>query len=224
LKFSEKHNTKLMTKNKKNTDVYLIRHGITDWIEQGKIAGQSDRPLSDFGLEQAELTGKAMRGVKAAHLFCSPLIRARQTAQPISRATGLEPEIIDGLMEMDFGIMEGKRNYWGKLRDKKFLLRMYLNLRRAINIFSGEKNDQFSERVRIAWQGIRAQADGRPLIVVAHAGVLRNILYFELGGHLSDMRFNLDACSISIIEISPDNPTRLVQPNGVAHLNGKIHP
>ena len=213
-----------MTKNNTTTKVYLIRHGITDWIEQGKIAGQSDRPLSAFGLEQAELTGKAMQGIEAAHLFCSPLMRARQTAAPISQVTGLEPEIIDGLMEMHFGIMEGKRNYWGKLREKKLLLKLYFNLRRVINIFSGEKSSEFTERVTKAWLGIRAQADGRPLIVVAHAGVLRNILHYELGGSLSDTHFNLDACSISIIEISPNGPSQLIQPNGVAHLNGKIRP
>jgi len=213
-----------MTKNNTTTTVYLIRHGITDWIEQGKIAGQSDRPLSAFGLEQAELTGKAMQGVEAAHLFCSPLLRARQTAAPISQATGLEPEYIDGLMETNFGIMEGKRNYWGTLRDKKFLLKMYFNMRRVINIFSGEKSGLFTQRVRKTWQDIRAQADGWPLIVVAHAGVLRNILFYELGGSLSDTRFNLDACSISIIEISPVGPSQMIQPNGVAHLNGKIHP
>ena len=213
-----------MINHNTTTTVYLIRHGITDWIEQGKIAGQSDRPLSAFGLEQADLTGRAMQGIEAAHLYCSPLLRARQTAAPISTATSLEPEIIDGLMEMHFGIMEGKRNYWGKLRDKKFLLKMYFNLRLMINIFSGEKSKHFTERVQKAWQDIRAQADGRPIIVVAHAGVLRNILHFEMGGSLTDTRFNLDACSISIIEINPDGPSQMIQPNGVAHLNGKIHP
>jgi broad specificity phosphatase PhoE len=127
-------------------------------------------------------------------------------------------------MEMHFGVMEGKRNYWGKLRDKKYLLKMYFNLRRVINIFSGEKSRHFIERVQKAWLDIRAHADGRPIIVVAHAGVLRNILYFEMGGSLTDTRFNLDACSISIIELDPNGPTRQIQANGVAHLNGKVHP
>ncbi len=197
-----------MTKNNTTTIVYLIRHGITDWIEQGKIAGQSDRPLSAFGLEQAELTGRAMQGIEAVHLFCSPLLRARQTAAPISQATGLEPEIVDGLMEMHFGVMEGKRNYWGKLRDKKFLLKMYFNLRLMINIFSGEKSNAFTERVQKAWLDIRAQADGRPIIVVAHAGVLRNILYFEMGGNLTDTRFNLTPAASSLSRSTRTAPAK----------------
>ncbi|MDK2980699.1 MAG: hypothetical protein PWQ55_1046 [Chloroflexota bacterium] len=212
-----------MTKNT-TTRVYLIRHGITDWLELGKIAGQSDRPLSAFGLEQADLTGKAMQGVKAVHLFCSPLLRARQTAAPVSLATGLEPEFMDGLMEMDFGIMEGKRNYWGLLRNRKRLLKMYFNLRNVISIFSGEKTKDFTQRVVKTWQEIRAQADGQPLIVVAHAGVLRNILFYELGGSLSDTNFSLDACSISIIDINSDGPSSQIQVNGIQHLNGKVHP
>ncbi len=213
-----------MTKHNTTTKIYLIRHGITDWIEQGRIHGQSDRPLSAFGLEQAELTGKAMQGCQAAHLYTSPLKRARQTAAPISRATGLEPEPVEDLQEMYFGIMEGKRNYWSTLRDKETLLKLYLRWRRLIGTFSGEKHSQFQKRVQKAWVTIRDQADGRPVIVVAHAGVLRVILQYEFRGSITDTRFNLDACSISIIEISPESPSQLIQINGIDHLNGKVHP
>jgi broad specificity phosphatase PhoE len=213
-----------MTKNNITTKVYLIRHGITDWIEQGYVHGKTDRPLSAFGLAQAELTGKAMQGCKAAHLYVSPLQRALQTAEPISRTTGLKIELVDDLQEMDFGIIEGTRNLWPILRDRKLLLRLYFSMRRVLELFSGETFSHFKQRVLHAWEAIRGQADGRPIIIVAHAGVLRVILQHEFKAGAYDPRYNLDACSISILEIDSGAPTRDIQINGIAHLNGKVRP
>lgn len=212
-----------MTNQNITTKVYLIRHGITDWIEQGILHGRSDRPLSAFGLEQAELTGKAMKDCQAARLFTSPLLRALQTAEPISRETGLKPEPIEDLQEMYFGILEGKRDYWPVLKDKKVLVMIYYAWRLLLATISGESQRHFRQRVLRAWAEIRSQADGQPIIVVAHSGVLRTILLHEFGGRFTDAtRFVLNACSISEIEISPQAPSRIVHINGIAHLNGKV--
>ena len=87
------------------TTYYLIRHGVTDWLEEGIAQGISDRPLSSFGLEQAQLTGQAFKDIKASRLFVSPMKRAVQTAQPISEVTGLTPEVVDGLRERGPGLV-----------------------------------------------------------------------------------------------------------------------
>jgi broad specificity phosphatase PhoE len=93
------------------TRFLLVRHGVTDWIEQELLHGISDIPLSEYGKNQAKLIAETFRGVKVDRLFSSSLSRAMQTAEEISKVTSLEIIPIEGLREMDFGWMEGKRDY-----------------------------------------------------------------------------------------------------------------
>ena len=60
--------------------VCFLRHGPTEWNEQGRIQGHTDIPLSDAGLARMQaLTPPDPFG--SARSFASPLIRARQTAE-----------------------------------------------------------------------------------------------------------------------------------------------
>ena len=63
--------------------VYLMRHGETDYNKKGLIQGTLDIPLNEFGLELAEKTkeGFEKEGLTFDYCYCSPLIRARQTAE-----------------------------------------------------------------------------------------------------------------------------------------------
>ena len=69
--------------------VYLMRHGETDYNKKGLIQGTLDIPLNEFGLELAEKTkeGFEKEGLTFDYCYCSPLIRARQTAEIILRGT-----------------------------------------------------------------------------------------------------------------------------------------
>lgn len=204
------------------TTYYLVRHGVTDWIEQGIVQGSSDRPLSSFGLEQAQLTGEALNDSKAARLFSSPMIRAMQTAQAISKTTGLAVESVEGLKEMDQGWMEGKRDHWPKFKNNFFWLGLYFLFRRLVILLSGESPASFKKHVLDAWTQIRSQAGNEPVIIVAHSGVLRTIMMHELGSSLKDTtRFFTDTCSISEIEIEPSGAARLVRLNDASHLGEK---
>jgi broad specificity phosphatase PhoE len=83
--------------------VYLARHGQTAYNLEGRFQGQQQIPLDDTGREQAaELAERA-----AAHdfraLWCSPLLRARETADTVAARIGLEPIEDARLMETDAG-------------------------------------------------------------------------------------------------------------------------
>lgn len=93
--------------------VYLIRHGITGWIEQAILHGRSARPLSALGLEQASLTAQSMHADFTGHVFAIFLSRAVQTAQAVGMAMQLFPQPLDGLQEKDFGWLEGKPDLCG---------------------------------------------------------------------------------------------------------------
>lgn len=204
------------------TTYYFIRHGVTDWIESGFIQGISDRPLSSFGLEQAKLTGMAFKNTKASRLYVSPMKRAVQTAQPVSAAIGLEPEIIEGLQEKDQGWFEGKRDMWRRLSGNKVLLAIWRPIFQLISSLTGEKYSAFQSKVLEAWKYIRSQKADRAVIVVAHSGVLKAILMHELGKDMKKTRrYFSNTCSITEINIDTQGCANLVSFNKTSHLKDK---
>lgn len=215
-----------MNKTKKTNRIIFVRHGTTDWIEKGLMHGISDRPLSSFGLDQAELTGKALKNTSATRMFVSPLLRTKQTAMAIEKTTGLKSEYLDSLIERDYGWREGKRSHWNQIRKSKFLRDANFFLQKVIALFSGEKFEDFRQRVKQGWNYIRSLAkDGEILIIVAHAGVIRTILMEEFGNEkIHSNKFFIDTCSISEIEISTNQPSKIFEINRIEHLNGKVRP
>ena len=63
--------------------IYLVRHGETDWNQAGLLQGQTDIALSAQGLEQAREAAERLKEVPFEIAFCSPLIRAKRTAETI---------------------------------------------------------------------------------------------------------------------------------------------
>jgi broad specificity phosphatase PhoE len=90
------------------THLYLVRHGATIWHAENRYAGRSDVPLDTTGFAQAERLALWASEARLAAIWCSPLTRARETAAPAGRATGLVPHADERLREIDFGKIEGK--------------------------------------------------------------------------------------------------------------------
>lgn len=90
--------------------LYIIRHGQTDWNVKHKLQGQTDIPLNDEGRRMAALAGEKCRDINFDICFCSPLIRAGETAELILKDRAV-PIIVDNrLAEMSFGRYEGVEN------------------------------------------------------------------------------------------------------------------
>ena len=93
--------------------LYLIRHGITDWNVRHKLQGRTDIPLNDAGREMAEAARKEYADVHFDSCFCSPRIRARETAEIVLRDRNIPSVPDDRLKEMSFGECEGLENSFG---------------------------------------------------------------------------------------------------------------
>ena len=84
-------------------ELYLIRHGATEWSENGRHTGTTDLSLTDLGKKQAELLKKRLENEKFAKVFCSPLKRALETC----KICGFDPMVNPDLREWNYGQYEG---------------------------------------------------------------------------------------------------------------------
>src|SRR5579872_4764624 len=91
----------------RRTVVYLVRHGQTPLNESGVLRGLADPPLDETGRRQAERLGAALGPRGLAAVFSSPLVRARQTAQPVGDQAGLEVAVDQCLLDRDYGPWTG---------------------------------------------------------------------------------------------------------------------
>ena len=83
--------------------IYLARHGETAWSKSGQHTGRTDIPLTPKGEADAARIGARLAGISFAHVFSSPLQRARRTAELAGFTPVPEPE----LLEWNYGECEG---------------------------------------------------------------------------------------------------------------------
>lgn len=88
-------------------NIYLMRHGETDWNVQHRMQGHSDIPLNRRGRMQAQKAARGMLALPIDRILTSPLSRAKQTAQTVAAGRGVPVLIEERLIEMGFGAMEG---------------------------------------------------------------------------------------------------------------------
>ena len=90
--------------------LYIMRHGRTDWNDLHKMQGRTDIPLNDCGREMAEQAREEYKDVNFDICYCSPLSRARETAEILLKGRDIPIIYDDRLLEMSFGIYEGTAN------------------------------------------------------------------------------------------------------------------
>lgn len=182
----------------------LIRHGSTEWSRSGQHTGRTDLPLLPEGEQDAYAVGRALAGRSFALALCSPLMRARRTAE----LAGLTPDPSDDLMEWDYGGYEG-------LTTRKI---------RALaepdwTVFAhgvipgetpGESLDEVAHRCRRVLARIEPDLAAGDVLVVAHGHLLRVLAscYLELPP-VSGAALLLDAGAISVLEV--ENGVRAIR-------------
>jgi probable phosphoglycerate mutase len=90
--------------------LYIMRHGKTDWNAKHKIQGRTDIPLNEEGRRTAEQAAKEYADISLDTCYCSPLIRAKETAEIVLKERNIPIIPDERLMEMGFGIYEGLEN------------------------------------------------------------------------------------------------------------------
>lgn len=162
------------------TTIIFARHGQTIWHEGHRYAGVSDIPLTESGYAAADALGAWAKTAHLDAIYASPLQRAVRTAEPAAALTGLDVVIDDDLIEVDFGLGEGKTIpelrpvYPRSVAEFEFA-----PAERPLP--DGEPGRHSIERYHASIARIRAaQPDGR-VLVVSHGTAIRLITCDLLG-------------------------------------------
>jgi broad specificity phosphatase PhoE len=151
--------------------ILLARHGETTWNKDRRFQGQVDVPLNDTGREQARALAEVAQAEGVAALYSSPLSRARETAEIVGAALGLEPRPDDRLKEVDVG--DWAERYKADIqRDEPGAWAAFRAAGEDFRFPGGESLREQQERVVAALVDITQRRD-LPALVVCHRGVVR---------------------------------------------------
>jgi probable phosphoglycerate mutase len=142
----------------------LVRHGETDWNAKGRLQGQTDRPLTRYGREQARQLAEELTLEQLDALYASDLARARQTAEIVGDRLGLPTMLDPDLREKDWGTWEG-----------------LTAVERDRIEFVGESTEEHQERVLRALRRIAERHPAGRVLVVTHGGSVRRVQTVTLG-------------------------------------------
>jgi len=180
--------------------IVLVRHGETEWSQNGQHTGLTDIPLTTTGREQAGLVGPTLAGWTFSHRFSSPLQRARETAE-ISNVAHDPGAIIldDDLLEWNYGKYEGRTNAaivadepgWSKWNG---------------DLEEGESAGDVGVRADRAIERIDTASDDGPVIVFAHGHFLAIFIARWLGMPATEgRRFVLETATVSVLSRKRDD-------------------
>lgn len=161
--------------------LFLVRHGATAANAEGRYVGWEEHPLSAEGLAQAEAAARYLSRFRLTGMRTSDLMRCRQTAERIGRATGLTPAPDPRLRELNFGRFSGL-TYEEIARQWPEELAAWLADPEHAPPPGGESLASLRSRALAALP----RQDGA--VVVTHGGVIRTVLAHLTGRGLWDWR------------------------------------
>lgn len=198
----------------------LVRHGQTAWNLEGRAQGHTDVPLDDAGRAQAEAVAPYLAAMAPTALWSSDLARARQTAEYVATATGLEVRTDARLREFDAGARAGLTlpEFEERFPDAHAAWRAG---HVTGHVEGAETTRQVVARAVPALREIWASTEsGGTSVVIGHGACLRVSLLAFLGwpeSLLGTLR-GLDNCGWAVVEADPHGRgPRLASYNETAH-------
>ena len=182
----------------------ITRHGQTEQNKARVLQGQIPGELSELGKEQARKVAERLKEEQIDHIFISPLARAKDTAEEISKYHRDKPfELRDELKELHMGKFQGKPAPEGLMEDRW--------IKGYFSKSGGEEYSDLVERAKIFLNDIIPKFKGKNVLVVAHNGINQALVTVLLG---KDWRYiremgGLKNTSVTIFEFDEEgNPIR----------------
>jgi broad specificity phosphatase PhoE len=167
------------------TTILLARHGETDWNREDRFQGHADPPLNEAGRQQAAELARSLAGEHLAAVYSSPLRRALETADILSRPHELHPVALEALREVDVGSWQGRTR--AELEEQvPDQFRRWLGYEQGWE--DGETYEEMGSRVVTALLELAERHAGERILVVTHGGPIRATAAFAQGITHSEAR------------------------------------
>lgn len=186
-----------------SVELWLVRHGETEWSADGRHTSVTDIPLTDRGRQRAQELREYLQGRQFAAVFVSPKQRARETCQ--IAGFGDVAQVVDDLQEWNYGESEGKTTsqmramhgpMWSVWTD---------------HIIGGENVEAVGVRAdHVIERALHAAPQGGAVALFAHAHILRILAARWIGRPAVDGRlFALGTGSVSVL--GHERETRVIE-------------
>lgn len=199
--------------------LYLTRHGETIWNRLGKTQGSQDTSLTDLGRIQAKKLGQQLKKNNNINaIYCSDLLRARETAEIIGKEISIEPTSSPLLREVAFGNWEGlsipeiEEQYPGQLARWRNELTFAPE--------GGESLLAVQDRIVSFIKMIKEkhQNSDDNILIVSHAATTKVIILSLIGIPLSLLtHFKISQASLSLLNVQQDGSS-IIYLNDTCHL------
>ena len=209
-------------------NIYITRHGQTDWNLAKKLQGRSDIPLNENGIQQARRTflGLKKSGIAFDRVYSSPLLRAVKTAEIISGFSGDKIIKDKRIIEFSFGEAEGRTlGEIESLPELEWIKNFFDNPEKYKPKSGAETFSSVLTRTQDFWESeIRNLSLRNPecenVLVVTHGGTLQSLLLHVDGRKLSEywnVEFpncsmnlvTLNSAKLNLIELNPEKSEKI---------------
>jgi probable phosphoglycerate mutase len=187
--------------------VFLVRHGATDFLGRAIAGRKPGVSLNAEGRAQADRLVGFFKTKAIAAIHCSPLDRARETAEPIAQHLGLDIQTAPALNEVDFGEWTGMPFDELALRQDWRHWNEFRSNRRAPG---GETMLEVQARMVGYIQNLSGAADEQGHILVGHSDPIKSALLYLLGAAIDFIsRLEIAPASVSAVVVGRSDPLLL---------------
>ena len=193
-------------------ELWLVRHGETEWNKEGRIQGQMNSQLSSLGILQAKRLAKRLQGEHFDYIYASDSERAQHTARLVFPERDL---ILDArLRELNYGVLEGKTVAEFSPEEAKMRQAMYADPLHN----RAEGGETWLELIERVAKWLAALPEGGRVIAFSHGGTIRAAV-FSLIGYPKAYEWNLMFGNTGITRLRLSEKTKLIVAlNDTAHV------
>ena len=198
-------------------NIYLIRHGQTDWNSEHRFQGVSDVELNDQGRKEASFARNVLKDTPIDRVVTSDLKRAKETATILIGDRDIPLEETEGFRECHFGKWEGLtfNQITGEYPEGYHLWRAEDMDYKG---HEGESPSEFRERIKKHLYEVAGGQD-EAVAIVCHAGVIRMILTEVLCMRTHDRyAFEIDNGSVTKLEYNDEKFRGIFTPHSLRQM------
>ncbi len=199
--------------------LYLVRHGETEYNRHDLFRGQIDIPLNETGRRQAEAAGEHLSGTGITAFYSGPLARAVDTVRHIAAPHGIQPAVLPLLNDIDYGAWSGKTVDEIK-KAYPDVYELWVHRPAEVRFPDGESLREAHARIQECMKWLWQRHTDEAIVAVGHKVVNRLVLCIALGMPLEGIwRIEQGNGAINLIQRN-ERGYMVLAMNDTCHLAG----